>query len=402
MLFGLNLFGTSQKSEKSDVKKIKKKNPILKEIKCENLNIWVEDIIKIPIDIFSLYNIFNKMDINQNEVISYLTPDIIDLDPYRLHYVKFLKLKSIENKAMKQSQILNLNNSIVNVEKKLGLKNTNLKKNVWVEEENVIHNIEDFISNRFYTNIDIKMFLLKFLHHEKRIYKLIIKKDKKNIIIDEGLKHFRINKKILKKIKSFMVNLKGVKINLKKSSIGTILGQSRIKENHVIKDLIFYTKHIKQNYEIMIKYHKIYYPKIIKQKLTWINDENDFSEKIKRKDIYLFNQLIENAENFYNMLIEDENRRMREFGLFVFKRSKSGDYSNKKKDIFQRIWGTRFRAFSEDDYISSDSDEESEFDSETNNTDAIQKIIEKNKNSQEKGISIGSSDISINNEEKKK
>ena len=67
MLFGLNLFGTSQKSEKSDVKKIKKKNPILKEIKCENLNIWVEDIIKIPIDIFSLYNIFNKMDLNQNE-----------------------------------------------------------------------------------------------------------------------------------------------------------------------------------------------------------------------------------------------------------------------------------------------------------------------------------------------
>ena len=70
-----------------------------------------------------------------------------------------------------------------------------IQKKIWVEEENVVNNVEDFIRNRFYENLELKMFLLKHLNHERRKYKLILNKDTKNIIIEQGIKRFKPNKK---------------------------------------------------------------------------------------------------------------------------------------------------------------------------------------------------------------
>ena len=60
MFFGFSFFSNFKKKEET-----KRKNPKLKEIKCEKLNIWILDIYKIHIEIGSLYNIFNKLDIDQ-------------------------------------------------------------------------------------------------------------------------------------------------------------------------------------------------------------------------------------------------------------------------------------------------------------------------------------------------
>ena len=317
MFFGYNVF------ENRENKENKRKNPIIEEIKCEKTNIWAQDILKIHIEISSLFNILNKLDLDRKTLLSYLTTEIIDLDPYRLPYTKYFKLRINEPEKFTHNNIINLNKNIIQVENILGLQNQNQKKKIWVEEENVVNNVEDFIRNRFYENLDLKIFLLKHLNHERRKYKLILNKDTKNIIIEQGIKRFKPNKKILKKLKGFIVNVKGVQINLSKSSIGMILKQSHIKENTIIKHITFFTKHLKQNYQITIKYHTIIYPKKLKKKLDWINDKPDLSKKIKRKNISKFDNLIENAENYYNMLIEDENRRLREIGLIPFKRSKS-------------------------------------------------------------------------------
>ena len=58
---------TSKKGENN------RKNTKIKEIKCENLNIWIEDITKINIEMFSLLNILNKLDLEKNEIMKYIT-----------------------------------------------------------------------------------------------------------------------------------------------------------------------------------------------------------------------------------------------------------------------------------------------------------------------------------------
>ena len=376
MFLGFSFFSNFKKKEET-----KRKNPKLKEIKCEKLNIWILDIYKIHIEIGSLYNIFNKLDIDQKTSLSYLTTDVIDLDPYRLPYIKFFRLRQIENKKMKQSNLTHLKNFVNHVEKKLGLKNQNKIKKIWVEKENVDHQIEEFIRNKFTDNYDIKMFLLKFFNHHSRKYKLIIEKNKKDIIIEEGIKHLRPNKKILKTLKGYIVNVKGKRINVSKSSIGLILSLSHIRENNIIKHITYFTKHIKQNYEITIKYFKITYPKKVKKELYWINDKPEYSEKIKREDISIFDNLIMNAENYYNMLIEDENRRLRDIGLIPYKRSKSGDYSEKRREIYQKLWGSSNR---ESDEEEEDEDEEFYESSESETEEIEEKKIEKNEKREKK------------------
>ena len=78
MFFGYNVFGNGENKEN------KRKNPIIDEIKCEKTNIWAQDILKIHIEISSLFNILNKLDLDRKTLLSYLTTEIIDLDPYRL------------------------------------------------------------------------------------------------------------------------------------------------------------------------------------------------------------------------------------------------------------------------------------------------------------------------------
>ena len=211
----------------------------------------------------------------------------------------------------------------------------NIKRIRWVDDEVVNKNIVDFVRNRFYNNSDIKMFLLKYITNEDRKYKLFIN-DKNNIIIDHSIKHFKPNKQIIKRIKGFIINIKGNTIYLNKVTILRILKQSKIKENKIINTITYFTKHLKQNYEILIKYHKEFYPNKLKKKLSWIKNKDEISVKIKNKNISKFEDLIIKAEEYYNMVIEDENRRLREVGLlFPIKRSRSGDL--RSNDIMKKI-----------------------------------------------------------------
>ena len=303
---------------------VKRENPKIKDLKCENLNIWVEDITKIKIEISSLLNIFNKLDLPKSKLMRYITKDIIDLDPYRLPYKRFLRLKLKENPSFKRKNFSRHQKLISNVESKLKIKMPNIKRIRWVDDEVVSNNIVDFVRNRFYNNSDIKMFLLKYISMDDRKYKLFIQ-NKHNIIIDESINKIKPNKKIIKRKAVLLINVKGNPIYLNKVSVLKILKQSKIKESKILKAIIYYIKHIKQNYEIYIKYHKPFYPKKLKKKLHWIKDKDDLNEKLKRIDINQFETLISNTENYYNMIIEDENRRLKEVGLIPIKRSRSGD-----------------------------------------------------------------------------
>ena len=142
---------------------VKRENPKIKDLKCENLNIWVEDITKIKIEISSLLNIFNKLDLPKSKLMRYITKDIIDLDPYRLPYKRFLRLKLKENPSFKRKNFSRHQKLISNVESKLKIKMPNIKRIRWVDDEVVSNNIVDFVRNRFYNNSDIKMFLLKYI-----------------------------------------------------------------------------------------------------------------------------------------------------------------------------------------------------------------------------------------------
>ena len=151
-------------------------------------------------------------------------------------------------------------------------------------------------------------------------------------------------KKLSKKKKVLLVNVKGKPIYLNKVSVLKILKQSTIKESKIMKALIYYTKHIKQNYEIYIKYHKPFYPKKLKKKLHWIKDKDDTNKKLTQININQFENLISNTENYYNMIIEDENRRLREVGLlFPIKRSRSGDLQS--NEIMRKMWSTTNKSF---------------------------------------------------------
>ena len=397
MIFGFSIFDDSN-SGLSLKSRIHKK---LNDLKCENTNIWIQDIFKIKIEVSSILYIFNLIDIDQKTMVNYLTPEIIDLDPYRLHFVKFFRLKSFINEKMNKSIIINLNKFITNTENLIGIKNKYERRKVWTEEENVVHDVKNFICNRFYNNYDIKMFLLNHINEENKNYKLIVNKNQKKLIIEEEIKKFRINKSNLKKLKSFSVNLNGEYIHLKKESIGRILKQSQIKENILIKQIIYFRKLIKKNYEITIKYHKIIYPEKIKKELRWIEDENEYSEKIKRKDIYLFDELIVNAENYYNMIIEDENRRLREFGLIPLKRSKSRDYIQRNNNLFKRFWGGSQKDYSEDSYFY---DSLSQIDIEGYEINQNKKIEDENHKISKDEIKISNEhnfEININNDIKK-
>ena len=319
----------------SSKKEVKRDNPKIKDLKLENVNIWVEDITKITIEISSLLNILNMLDLQLTKLMKYTTLDIIDLDPYRLPYIKFLRLKLKENPQIKKVNISTYQKLISNIEKELKIKNTNIKRSMWVDNEVIDNNVDDFIRNRFYNNSDIKMFLLKYITNEDRKYKLFIN-DKNNIIIDHSIKHFKPNKQIIKRIKGFIINIKGNTIYLNKVTILRILKQSKIKENKIINTITYFTKHLKQNYEILIKYHKEFYPNKLKKKLNWIKNKDEISVKIKNKNISKFEDLIIKAEEYYNMVIEDENRRLREVGLlFPIKRSRSGDL--RSNDIMKKI-----------------------------------------------------------------
>ena len=314
---------------------VKRENPKIKDLKCENLNIWVEDITKIKIEISSLLNIFNKLDLPKSKLMRYITKDIIDLDPYRLPYKRFLRLKLKENPSFKRKNFSRHQKLISNVESKLKIKMPNIKRIRWVDDEVVSNNIVDFVRNRFYNNSDIKMFLLKYISMDDRKYKLFIQ-NKHNIIIDESINKIKPNKKIIKRKAVLLINVKGNPIYLNKVSVLKILKQSKIKESKILKAIIYYIKHIKQNYEIYIKYHKPFYPKKLKKKLHWIKDKDDLNEKLKRIDINQFETLISNTENYYNMIIEDENRRLKEVGLIPIKRSRSGDLQS--NEIMRKMW----------------------------------------------------------------
>ena len=77
----------------SSKKEVKRENSKIKDLKIENVNIWIEDITKVTIEISSLLNILNMLDFPRIKLMKYITKDIIDLDPYRLPYIKFLRLK---------------------------------------------------------------------------------------------------------------------------------------------------------------------------------------------------------------------------------------------------------------------------------------------------------------------
>ena len=203
---------------------VKRKNQKIKDLKCENLNIWVEDITKIKIEIFSLLNILNKLDFTKSKLMTYITKDIIDLDPYRLPYKRFLRLRLKENPPIKRKNFHRFQKLISNVETKLKIKTPNIKRIRWVENEVVENNVVDFIRNRFYNNSDIKMFLLKYVSMDDRKYKLLIK-DKYNITIDQSINQFKPNKKIIKKKKVLLVNVKGNPIYLNKVTVLKILKQ---------------------------------------------------------------------------------------------------------------------------------------------------------------------------------
>ena len=98
MIFGFSIFDDTN-SDLSLKSRIHKK---LNDLKCENTNIWIQDIFKIKIEVSSILYIFNLIDIDQKTMVNYLTPEIIDLDPYRLHFVKFFRLKSFINEKMKK------------------------------------------------------------------------------------------------------------------------------------------------------------------------------------------------------------------------------------------------------------------------------------------------------------
>ena len=352
-LFSFFFQNTSKKGENN------RKNTKIKEIKCENLNIWIEDITKINIEMFSLLNILNKLDLERNEIMKYITKDIIDLDPYRLPYIKFLRIRLKENEKIKRKKIDKFQNLILNVESKLNITNNNIKKTKWVNEEKIQKNVNDFIRNRFYNNYDIKMFLLKHINNkEGRKNQLYI--NDRNLVIDQSINQFKPNKKVLKKIKGFIVNIKGNQIYLNKVTILRILKQSKIKENKIIKSIIYFTKHIKQNYQIMVKYHKLFTPNKLKKKLYWIKDKEEFNEKLQKINIAKFDELISNTEDYYNMIIEDENRRLREVGLlFPIKRSRSGDI--KDQEVLRKFWAKTNKTFhtinSLENYSNSSEDE---------------------------------------------
>ena len=272
-----------KKTKESTPKKVdvKRENPKIRELKCENLNIWVEDITKIKIEIFSLLNILNKLDFKKSKLMTYITKDIIDLDPYRLPYKRFLRLSLKENPPIKRKNFYRHQKLISNVESKLRIKTPNLKRIRWVDNEVVENNIGDFVRNRFYNNPDIKMFLLKYISMDDRKYKLFIK-DNYNIIVDQSINQLKPSKKIIKKKKVLLVNVKGKPIYLNKVTVLKILKLSTIKESKIMKALIYYTKHIKQNYEIYIKYHKPFYPKKLKKKLHWIKDKDDTNKKLSQ------------------------------------------------------------------------------------------------------------------------
>ena len=338
----------------SSKKEVKRENSKIKDLKIENVNIWIEDITKVTIEITSLLNILNMLDLPRIKLMKYITKDIIDLDPYRLPYIKFLRMRLKENPQIKKVNILKHQKLISNIESKLNIENTNVKRIMWVDDEIIDHNINAFIRNRFYNNYDIKMFLLKYTQNQDIKYKLFIN-DKNNIIIDQSIRQFKPNKKIIKKIKSFIINVKGNPIYLNKVTILRILKQSKIKENKIIKTITYFTKHIKQNYEILIKYHKVFYPTKLKKKLNWIKNKDEISEKISNTNISKFEDLIIKAEEYYNMIIEDENRRLREVGLsFHLKRSRSGDLQ--LNDIMRKLWAKTNKVNSINSLDSTDND----------------------------------------------
>ena len=338
----------------SSKKEVKRENSKIKGLKIENVNIWIEDITKVTIEISSLLNILNMLDFPRIKLMKYITKDIIDLDPYRLPYIKFLRMRLKENPQIKKVNILKHQKLISNIESKLNIENTNVKRIMWVDDEMIDTNINAFIRNRFYNNYDIKMFLLKYTQNQDIKYKLFIN-DKNNIIIDQSIRQFKPNKKTIKKIKSFIINVKGNPIYLNKVTILRILKQSKIKENKVIKTITYFTKHIKQNYEILIKYHKVFYPTKLKKKLNWIKNKDEINEKLRNTNISKFEDLIIKTEEYYNMIIEDENRRLREVGLsFHLKRSRSGDLQ--LNDIMRKLWAKTNKVNSINSLDSTDND----------------------------------------------
>ena len=135
---------------------------------------------------------------------------------------------------------------------------------------------------------------------------------------------------------------------LNKVTVLKILKQSKIKESKIIKALIYYTKHIKQNYEIYIKYQENQ-----KDKEGDLNDKeyinNYFSRYKQAETIYtILNQKTKKYFENLNKYVHRVNKSQKKiiFGLSPFpnismnRELRFQDSTNKSVTLYNKSFGS--------------------------------------------------------------